>query len=128
MNVVYLEHRRPPFRTPEQVEQDKAEHERIRLSARAVAYTARQRALCLKRMVPWADAKAIVPIYREAQRLTRRTGIPHDVDHIIPLLGERVSGLHVESNLCVLPRMENIRKSNCYMMGGEGLEPPTPAM
>lgn len=64
------------------------------------------------RRTPWADPAAIAAIYAEARRLTVDTGVPHHVDHIIPLKGERVSGLHVESNLRVLPRRDNILKSN----------------
>lgn len=47
-----------------------------------------------------------------AKRLSRETGIPHHVDHIVPLQGDHVSGLHVESNLQVIPATDNIRKRN----------------
>jgi hypothetical protein len=66
------------------------------------------------RMAPWADAKAIRAIYAEAKRLTRETGLPHHVDHQIPLQGEFVSGLHVHNNLQILPGSENIKKRNRY--------------
>jgi hypothetical protein len=64
------------------------------------------------RMPKWANPSAIKAVYAECKRLTQETGIPHHVDHIIPLRGEYVSGLHVETNLQVLPRIENLRKRN----------------
>jgi 5-methylcytosine-specific restriction endonuclease McrA len=47
-------------------------------------------------------------------RLLRKecTGIEWHVDHIIPLKGEMVSGLHIYSNLRVIPKIENLRKGN----------------
>lgn len=63
-------------------------------------------------MPPWADREAIAAVYAEAQRLTRETGIPHEVDHIEPLLGADASGLHVHYNLRVVTRTENRRKGN----------------
>jgi len=40
------------------------------------------------------------------------TGIEWHVDHIIPLKGADVCGLHIWSNLAVIPKVENLRKGN----------------
>lgn len=58
----------------------------------------------------WASKKAIRAIYAEAKRLTRETGIPHEVDHIVPIQGSKVCGLHVEHNLQILTKVENVQK------------------
>lgn len=71
-----------------------------------------------ERRVLWADQDAILEIYRQAELLTRTTGRLHVVDHIIPLQGREVSGLHVETNLRVIEHHENAVKHNAWESPG----------
>ena len=55
---------------------------------------------------------AMRQLYVEASRLTKMTGERYVVDHVIPLLGETVCGLHTIKNLRVMTQEENLKKSN----------------
>ena len=64
---------------------------------------------------PWLtenDWEAIKRVYAESKALTEQTGVYHVVDHIYPMRGRTVSGLHVPSNLRVVPAVVNARKAN----------------
>lgn len=58
------------------------------------------------------NKEEIKAIYKEAKRLTQETGIVHHVDHIVPLKGKDVRGLHVPWNMQILTASENCRKGN----------------
>ena len=60
-----------------------------------------------ERMPSWVDRDAIAAAYQEARRKTRETGVLHHVDHIVPIHGKVVSGLHVPANLQVITAREN---------------------
>jgi hypothetical protein len=69
----------------------------------------------LKATLSWLTAIQKVQIqemYDVALAKTIQTGIIHEVDHIHPLKGENVCGLHVPWNLQVLTRYENRSKGN----------------
>ena len=82
---------------------------------RYAAHTRRRQARLMQRTPAWltdADFDAMTAIYAEAKRLTLETGMPHEVDHIIPLQGRMVSGLHVPSNLQILTESQNRSKGH----------------
>ena len=81
--------------------------------AHRCAYQNAHRAEKLQRTPVWADMDAVKGIY-ELCGIFRRIGLDLHVDHIVPLKGEKVSGLHVENNLQLLHRLENISKKNRF--------------
>lgn len=76
------------------------------------AYESARKARKLQASPPWADLRKIKEIYIEAGELREKSGGSYHVDHIIPLQGRTVCGLHVESNLQILTAHENQVKSN----------------
>lgn len=79
---------------------------------RIAAHARTRQAKKLRATPSWANIEAVKRFYVHAELLTRTTGIPHHVDHIVPLKGRNVCGLHWEGNLQVLPGAENIAKGN----------------
>jgi hypothetical protein len=62
------------------------------------------------------DFERIENEYKLAALLTKITNQKWEVDHIIPLQGKYVSGLHVPSNLRAIPAFDNRSKHNTYEM------------
>lgn len=81
----------------------------------------RLRKAALKLSAPaWLTAihrAQIQEMYDIATARTVQTGVPHEVDHIIPLKHPRVCGLHVPWNLQVLTQSANRQKRNSLVEG-----------
>ena len=77
---------------------------------------AKRRAAELKATPPWISMDEIERVYKKCKRVSKKTGVPHEVDHIVPLLGEKVCGLHVPWNLQIIPADENRSKGNKLLL------------
>lgn len=51
-----------------------------------------------------ADSQAMQFLFQTAQAISDATGVPHEVDHIVPI---REGGEHTLSNLRIIPRRFN---------------------
>lgn len=91
---------------PERVNAKNRQWERAH-PAKSNAKSALRRARILKATPVWADNAAIVEIYERASNM----GDVH-VDHMVPLKSNRVCGLHVPANLEIIPKSDNLAKSN----------------
>ena len=69
----------------------------------------------LKATPKWSNNKYIKLWYKLAQIEEKRTGRKVHVDHIVPLKGKDVCGLHCEDNMQLLFAEDNIRKNNSFV-------------
>lgn len=84
------------------------------------AVNAKRRAAKLQAYPAWLSAqqvRAMRLVYAEAVRRTKETGVIYHVDHIVPLLGKNVRGLHVPWNLRVLSATDNCLKGAAIPKG-----------
>lgn len=87
--------------------------------ARVNAKNALRRSYKKQRTPKWLTEehkKQILNFFIVARKLSVSNKIPLEVDHIIPLKGEIVSGLHVPWNLQILSKSKNCSKNNKLIM------------
>jgi len=85
--------------------------------AKINAKTRKRQAAQINRTPLWLSADElwlIQEIYDLAVIRTNQFGFSWHVDHIVPLQGKLVSGLHVPENLQVIPAIMNIKKHNLF--------------
>lgn len=78
-------------------------------------YLRRRQAAKMQRTPSWLtedDIWMMREAYKLARLRTKLFGFSWHVDHVLPLQGKVVSGLHVPSNLQVIPWLDNVRKHN----------------
>lgn len=78
---------------------------------------AKRRAELLKRTPLWLTEQNwthIACIYSVCDMLNREGTGPYEVDHVVPLQGKTVCGLHVPWNLRIITRKENRSKGNKF--------------
>ena len=73
---------------------------------------AKSRASKIKQTPPWSDIGKIKRIYELCHKLNKTADCNFQVDHIYPLQGEDVRGLHVWYNLMIIPAKMNQSKGN----------------
>lgn len=78
-------------------------------------YTVRRDRKARKSMPKWADQAEIDAVYRRCWEMNvEAEEVIYHVDHIIPLCGKSVSGLHIASNLRIITKVENYKKRNHF--------------
>lgn len=86
-----------------------------------------RRAAKLERVPSWygeSDKRHMTFLTRECKRLKDLTGIRFHIDHIIPMRGDTVSGLHCKENWQILTAHDNLSKSNNYPNAYSGMLSP----
>lgn len=87
---------------------------KIRSSSQTLG-SAIRRAFMVLACPEWADRHKIRAIYAEARAKIALDGKnTWHVDHIVPLNNPRVCGLHVHTNLRIIPARENCKKHNSF--------------
>jgi hypothetical protein len=79
--------------------------------------TQKRHAAKLQRTPKWLTEQQLKDIQTEYELsawCSKVMGVKYNVDHIVPLQGKNVCGLHVPWNLRVIPASDNFKKSNKF--------------
>lgn len=87
-----------------------AQNNKAKLSAK----TSKRRADEIQATPAWVNLAEMRDYYLKCAKQKLLSGIDYTVDHIIPLRGKLVCGLHVPWNLQILTRSENSKKKNNF--------------
>lgn len=82
------------------------------------ANTRKYQAAKLNRTPSWLtpdELERMSCYYQVAAMLSKESDREWHVDHVVPLQGKKISGLHVPWNLRVIPATENLKKSNLFI-------------
>lgn len=115
--VEFLERERASYAKHRDARAARGEAWRKKNKPVVAAHAAKRRTAKAQRTPPWLTPKQheeILAFYVSADALGMLTGEWYHVDHIVPLRGKTVSGLHVPWNLQVLPATVNLQKRNRY--------------
>lgn len=87
--------------------------------ATVLAATRKRELAKIDRTPAWADYEKVKDVYKDCEEVNlaaRTAGCTEKfvVDHVIPLQGELVSGLHIESNLQIITQTDNLVKGNSF--------------
>lgn len=113
----HAEHKRVKSTESKEKDARRAKQWALRHPDRMMEFSARRYARKKQRVPLWLSDEQRTQIrrfYELAHKLTELHGVKYHVDHIVPLCGKGVCGLHVPWNLQVLTAHENQRKMIAY--------------
>lgn len=83
-------------------------------NSKVISYCAKRRASKINATPLWFNKTEVELMYEISTMITELSGEQHHVDHIVPLHGKNVCGLHTVDNLQVISATQNLAKSNTY--------------
>lgn len=82
---------------------------------RYIAASAKRHSVKLQATPLWFEKEAVDTLYEKRAQLSVDWGIMLHVDHVVPLQGKNVCGLHCHANLQLLEARMNIVKGNSHV-------------
>lgn len=113
----YRQKRKAQYAATKEASKEKTREWKLLNRSKVAATNAKRRAAKRKATPSWLTEDQLQQIeffYWLAADLKSVTGESYHVDHVVPLQGTHVCGLHVPWNMQVLPSDVNIEKGNTY--------------